>query len=117
MKKDYANKSELASIVACRSTCNVKVGAVIYDSFGIFSWGWNHVGAGTGECAEIHAIKRANKARLKGAAIIVFTYRRNKQINSKPCAKCEKVIRAHKIDSVSYFDSTSNKQVIEFYDY
>lgn len=93
MKKNI-DPNELASIVAKRSECSVKVGAVIYDDHGIFSWGWNHSGSsGFGECAERHAIKRANRKRLKNATICVVSIRRGKVITSLPCMKCAKVIQ------------------------
>ena len=88
------NPIELAESLAKRSPCSVKVGAVIYDDHGIFSWGWNNVGStGFGICAERHAISRANRKRLKESTIVIFSTRRNKQITSLPCMKCALSIR------------------------
>lgn len=89
------NKFELVKIIANRSPCSVKVGSIIYDSHGIFSWGWNHSGnTGYGLCAERHAISRSNRRRLKGAHIITISMRRNNLITSFPCPKCFKAMKA-----------------------
>jgi len=59
---------DLAIDLTKRSICAVRVAAVLWDQYGIFSWGWNSAGPdGFGQCAEIHAISRANKARLAGS--------------------------------------------------
>ena len=81
---------QLAIDLLSRSICSVQVAAVIADDHGIFSWGWNSVGAGFGEHAEAAAIRRANKERLKEATIYVASQRnRNKKIvNSAPCIHC-----------------------------
>jgi deoxycytidylate deaminase len=87
---------ELALTIADRSICNVKVGAIIYDSHGIFAWGWNHVGTGRGQCAEQHAISRANRGRLSNASIMITSIRKGKIINSTPCPKCMNyILKAH----------------------
>lgn len=92
---------ELAEVISTRSPCNIKVGAVIYDDHGIFSWGWNHAGrSGLGECAERHAIKRANRKRLENAIIVIVSIRRGKQITSLPCMKCAMAIRRAKMKYV-----------------
>lgn len=91
---------ELTKLIANRSSCNIKVGAVIFDQYGIFSWGWNHSGSGNGECAEKHAIKRANKARLDNASIAIVAIRRGKIICSIPCISCDELLRAYKIRKV-----------------
>ena len=77
-----------------RSICSVQVAAVISDGAGIFSWGWNSVGDGWGIHAEAHAIRRANKRRLRGSTIYVASQRmRNeKTIRSKPCDDCQALI-------------------------
>ncbi len=89
------NGADLASEILARSGCSVQVGAAITDSKGIFSWGWNSTGpSGYGQCAEAHAISRANRKRLEGALIYVAgTRRRNgKFVPSKPCNQCQKLI-------------------------
>lgn len=88
-----------------RSICSVQVAAVIADSHGILSWGWNNVGEGYGQHAENHAIWRANKRRLAGAATIYVASRRMrgfgpKAINSRPCEECMKLIGKYDLDVV-----------------
>jgi pyrimidine deaminase RibD-like protein len=81
---------QLAVDILRRSICSVQVGAVIADAHGIFSWGWNNVGAGFGQHAEVHAIERGRQSRLQGATIYVATIRRRNQkiITSRPCDDC-----------------------------
>jgi pyrimidine deaminase RibD-like protein len=90
-----------------RSICAVQVAAVIADSWGIVSWGWNHVGSGFGLHAECHAIQRANKSRLKrGATLYVASVRRKhgRPIMSKPCQDCQTMIDAYNL-YVTYRDA------------
>ncbi len=84
----------LASDILARSICSVQVGAAIEDKNGIFSWGWNSEGSGFGLHAEVHAIRRANRTRLRGATIYVASMRRrnSKTVTSKPCPECQKLI-------------------------
>lgn len=94
---------ELAIDLLPRSTCSVQVSAIIADRWGIFSWGTNHVGFdGYGRHAEIEAIRRANKRRLRGATIYVASQRnRNrKAVFSKPCPDCQRVIDSWGLDVV-----------------
>lgn len=94
MKKPI-NGADLAVDILERSQCSVRVGAAIGDKFNIFSWGWNGTGPdGFGQCAEKHAILRANKKRLIGATIYVASkrYRNGKIVCSKPCSSCRKLI-------------------------
>ena len=94
MKKPV-NGAELASEILARSSCSVQVGAAIADKRGIFSWGWNSSGPdGYGQCAEQHAIVRANKKRLRGALLYVagIRQRNGKPVPSKPCPECQKLI-------------------------
>lgn len=99
--KDYR---ELARMIALRSSCKVQVGAIIYDSYGIFSWGWNHAGpTGLGMHAEIHAIRRANPNRLNSRAIIlVYALRKNRVIISQPCFNCTKRIESLHLNAIFY---------------
>lgn len=85
---------QLAQDIAERSNCRVKVGAVLVDKKGIFSWGWNHIGDGMGCCAEYHAINRANPKRLKGSTIYVFGKHRKtgNPCPAKPCRNCQSLI-------------------------
>lgn len=80
-----------------RSRCAVQVAAVIADSFGIFSWGHNHMGFdGLGMHAEHDAIRRANKRRLLHSTIFVAA-RRHGSITSRPCEACLKRLRGWKV--------------------
>jgi deoxycytidylate deaminase len=94
MRKPVSGKT-LASEILSRSSCSVQVGAAIADHHGIHSWGWNSSGPdGFGQCAEQHAILRANRKRLRGATIYVASVRRRNEkiVISKPCEKCQKLI-------------------------
>lgn len=72
-----------------RSTCQVQVAAVISDKHGIFSWGWNNSGNGSGMCAEKYAISRANRERLKSSTLTVAGIRKKSGnwVEAKPCVK------------------------------
>lgn len=86
---------KLAEDILARSVCRVKVGAAIADSSGrILSWGWNSVSSGFGIHAEIHAIRRCNRDRLRGATIYVASQRKRngKVVLSKPCDECRPVL-------------------------
>lgn len=91
----------LATEILSRSVCSVQVGAAIGDDRGIFSWGWNSCGpSGMGQCAEQHAILRANKKRLRGANIYVAGMRKRngKLVTSMPCAKCAALIKKWQLE-------------------
>ena len=95
MNKNY-HPAELAALILQRSTCAVQVGAVLVDKYGIFGWGWNSMGpSGYGEHAEVHALGRCNRRRLKHATMWVAA-RRLKSHNSvlaKPCEACQHAVR------------------------
>lgn len=96
---------ELAEYVAKRSRCNVQVGAVIYDDYGIFAWGFNNSGPdGMGLCAERHAISRANVKRLAGSSIAVVAFRKNRRICSIPCQKCSQELAGYGVKHVECRD-------------
>ncbi len=106
MKKNLS-AWDLAVDLTARSVCRVRVAAVISDGHGIFAWGNNHAGRdGYGECAEIHALSRANRKRLAGAVLTVVAIRAKtgRQITSRPCADCEKAITKAGIMVVRYLD-------------
>ena len=92
----------LASDLVRRSTCAIRVSAVIADKRGIFSWGHNHSGlTGLGEHAEVHAIKRANKHRLYGATIYVAgVYERGTLVKAKPCPACQALIDKYHLETL-----------------
>lgn len=81
---------DLAIDLLERSICAVQVSAVICDDHGIFAWGWNHVGSGFGQHAEMHALCRANPRRLLGASIFVAAkrFRNGKIVLARPCVDC-----------------------------
>lgn len=87
---------ELALDLIDRSICTIQVGACIADNWGVYSWGWNSMGSdGLGQCAETHAIKRANKARFNSTSTIYVASRRRrngKVVPAKPCADCAYII-------------------------
>lgn len=89
-----SHPKQLAIDISDRSNCRVKVGAVLVDKKGIFSWGWNNMGSdGMGCCAEQHAISRANPKRLSGASIYIYGTHR-KTGNPVPAAPCDSCITA-----------------------
>lgn len=98
---------QLALDLQGRSTCAVKVGAVITDRHhNIMAWGWNHMGlTGLGEHAEAAAIRRANKWRLEGATMWVAG-RRSRPVFSKPCLECARLLRAWNFIGSVYTTST-----------
>lgn len=82
---------EIVESLLRRSPCRVQMAAAIFDNHGVFSWGWNNPGVnGLGEHAEICAIKRATKKRLKGATLVVAgRYRKSGgSVEALPCEIC-----------------------------
>ena len=108
---------ELAIDICERSRCRVRVGAVLSDSHGIFAWGWNYSLCdgkdGTGMHAEVHAILRANRKRLRGARITVFGKRRKNFVCSKPCEQCSVFIEKYKIGIVEYISKNGEWKTIK----
>lgn len=96
---------ELAETLLNRSTCSVQVAAVIEDSHGIHSWGWNHSGKGFGQHAEAHAFERANGKRLWLSTIYVAAIRKRNgnPVIAKPCVNCQKLLDKYMI-TVKYRD-------------
>lgn len=101
-----SHPKQLAIDISERSNCRVKVGAVLVDKKGIFSWGWNHAGDGYGCCAELHAIRRANPKRLEGSTIFVWGKHRktNNPVPAMPCKVCQKDIFCFGIKTVIWND-------------
>lgn len=91
--KTNLNPQQLAIDLLDRSECNVQVAAVLADKWGIFSWGWNHVGKGFGCHAEAHCFQRANKKRMQKATLFVAARRKKhkKMVIAKPCRECERL--------------------------
>lgn len=87
--------------------------AVIFDNYGVFSWGWNHPGInGMGEHAEIYAIKRASKRRLPGSVMVVAgRYRKSKGfVEALPCETCYGMAKDVGIKRIIYRTRTGNWQ-------
>lgn len=83
--------------------------AVLVDRSGrVFAWGWNHTPGVVMEKvislhAEHHAIIRANRARIRGATIIVVgVTKKGRVIVAKPCEHCEALIQKYGIVRVIY---------------
>src|ERR1700675_2296885 len=99
---------ELSVDLLPRSICRVGVTAVLSDNWGIFGWGWNHVGDGTGEHAEAHAIGRASKQRLPGSTLTVFGKRRKSAgygggfVMSFPCPECYRLAVKYHVRRIEY---------------
>lgn len=87
-----------------RSICMVQVAAIVRDTHGNFGWGWNSVGRGFGEHAEVAAIRRSNRDRLKGCSLYVKGRRRRngKVVLSMPCNACKAAIVSAGIKDVWY---------------
>lgn len=101
---------ELAKDLSARSIIKIKVGAVIFDKHDIISWGWNNPGNGYGDHAEHMALRRWLSTRLAGGRsggrclyIAVYSSRKGRPITSRPCAKCEKVLRRYGIKGSVYY--------------
>lgn len=99
---------EIAEAMMSRSLCLVQVGACVEDREGrIIAWGWNSSGQdGFGLHAEAHAILRANRHRLRGAAIYVASRRRRSgnSVTSKPCLGCQILIKGAGLAQVLWRD-------------
>lgn len=102
---------ELALDLTVRSVMKYQMAAVIFDNYGIFSWGWNHVDGIGSVHAEIHAIKRANRKRIrKGATIVIAGYNNDsgKRVLSLPCSDCKNRIKASGIAEIIYQNPASH---------
>lgn len=112
---------ELACSIAGRSFADYQHGAVIYDSRGIFAWGWNHQIDGVihyghfSVHAECHAICRAKRSfnlrhRLCGATIVVYgqSLKSKHFVLSEPCHRCLLAISGVKIFRITYSDPRSS---------
>lgn len=107
---------ELAVDLLNRSSCNVKVAAVLSDSHGIFAWGWNSSGAdGNGMHAEEHVFSRANRKRLVGAMLTVASIRTKtgKFIYSKPCTdRCLRLANKFNVAKIEYITQGGKWEVL-----
>jgi deoxycytidylate deaminase len=90
-----------------RSACSVQVAACVVDKWGIYAWGWNHLGSGFGEHAEAHCLKRANPRRLSTSTLYIAARRaRNgKTVTSRPCLGCERLVK--RVGRVIYRDAAN----------
>lgn len=112
MHKDLTPE-DLALDISSRSICNVQMGAVLADKHGIFSWGWNHTSLwappnqrGESIHAEVHAIRRANPKRMRGATIYIAGVRKSSgnTVEANPCPDCFVLIKAVGIKKIVYLD-------------
>lgn len=106
MKLHELTPRDLAVDLLSRSTCAVQCAAVIAFQDEIFAWGWNSCGPdGLGQCAEAHALSRANPSRLKHATIYIAAQRQHngKKISCPPCERCQRLVK--KCEKVIYRDS------------
>ncbi len=92
-----------------RPPCQVQVAAVLVDRRGILAWGWNHCGDGYRMHAKVHALRRANPRRLRGATLVVFGLRKKNghPVLSRPCEDCEAMILRAGIRRVEYHTRNS----------
>ena len=104
MKIKGANIQDLVEVLSDRSKCRVKVAALLHDSAGVFSWGWNFGNGIVGVHAEEHAFKRANKRRLNGSKIIVYGRWacHGKEVEAIPCEKCMKLCVKFGVSAYTY---------------
>jgi pyrimidine deaminase RibD-like protein len=105
---------EVAIGLLNRSIAKVQVAAVLSDSRGIFSWGWNYSIGERGVHAEEHAIARANKKRLAGSKLTVAGRKKKSKsfVYARPCSKprrdaptgapCLELVRKYSIGTVEY---------------
>lgn len=98
---------EIAESLLKRSSCKVQMAAVITDWHGVVSWGWNNIGSdGYGQHAEMMAILRANKGRLRNACVtVVGRYHKSRRpVHSYPCPDCVWALRDMGITKVEFVD-------------
>lgn len=101
------DRRQLAIDLCSRSSCHTRMAAVISDSYGIFSWGWNSMGpTGLGTHAEEHAVSRANQRRLRGSVVTVAGYRIGAQprfVFACPCKeRCWPLLKRVGIKTVEF---------------
>lgn len=98
---------QLAEDLSARSTVKIKVGAVLYNNNEIIAWGWNNPGRdGLGEHAEHMAIRRFLRTfgygEFRNVHVAVYSSRKGKPITSKPCARCEYLLRSWGVAGATY---------------
>lgn len=107
------DRRQLAVDLCYRSSCRIKMAAILSDKVGIFSWGWNNPGPeGFGTHAEEHAINRANRKRLKGATITVAGFRDRTIVFARPCEeRCLPLLKRLGIKEVEFLDKGANWRI------
>ncbi|MDE1970528.1 MAG: hypothetical protein KGI50_03045 [Patescibacteria group bacterium] len=109
--KNVTEQKLALDLCKTRSTCRrARMAAVLSDKQGIFAWGWNHMlsttkTAGSGMHAEHHAIRRANRNRLRGATLTVAGISSGNNKNpllSKPCEHCLALAMKYGIKRIVY---------------
>lgn len=86
---------EIVLNILDRSICQVQVGAVLSDNWGVYGIGWNHSGPdGMGLHAEIHCLGRSNRSRMALSTLYVAARRKrnDKIVTAKPCPACMPVV-------------------------
>lgn len=113
----HRDPRELVIDLLNRSPAKVQVSAVLSDNYGIFSWGWNFGNGDRGIHAEMHAINRANKNRLRGAKLTVAGRRKRtrKFVYSKPCDSCMDLVFKYGIRIVEYITKDGNWETIKMF--
>ena len=107
----------LAERIQQRSRCRVKMGAVLVDRAGrMFAWGWNHAGTGGGECAERHALGRANPSRRQEATIVVRGWNGRNATVSLPCSTCAEALLEAGISTIECLDRSKKRVQIRIDD-
>lgn len=100
----------LAKAQAIQSSYKYQLGCVIVKGNRILSKAYNNVGANCADhvCsnvfhAEKRAISRAPRGSLSGAVAYVYRTTKNGQVgSSKPCKRCEDLLRSVGISKVCY---------------
>ena len=98
---------QLAIDLCRRSPCRTKMAAVLFDAWGIFSWGWNFSGPhGLGMHAEDHCLHRANRRRLGGSRMVVAGLKPSGKglVPSRPCEGCRTRLQASGVELVIFHE-------------
>lgn len=107
MQKDPP-KTMAATILRRSDHYVFQIGAVLVDPQGrCVSWGWNTYNQGTGWLsghAEVQAVRRANRKRLRGSSVYVagMSRKSGQPVLAKPCKACAKLL-AHFGIRMAYF--------------
>ena len=102
----HRDPRELVLALTKRADFKFQVACVIADKQGVFSWGWAHslVNKYTSMHAEIHALSRANRERVKGAIMYVAATPRGQDrfVLAFPCDNCRLYLNNYQIRQVIF---------------